>query len=96
MELWGKLDRDVPLILVTHYAPWGTRCDGLKRRPGQAKPVDLPAGDGGGSRVVRKIMDQIQPELLICGHYHISFGERDCVGRTIVVNPGPNGMILEI
>lgn len=96
MDLWGSLAPSMPIVMLTHYAPWGTRCDGLKRRPGESKPIDLPSGDGGGSRIVRKIIDRLQPDVVVCGHYHLSFGERDQIKRSQVLNPGPMGAILEI
>ncbi len=94
MELWRGLDPSKPVLMITHYAPKGTRCDGLKRNPGDPRPLDLPSGDGGGSRVVRRIIEDLQPSLVVCGHYHISFGEEDRIGRTVILNPGPNGRVF--
>lgn len=90
MKAFRKRDPRVPLLLLTHYAPAGTRCDGILRGA-DSRPVELPYGDGGGSHTVRKIVDALKPDQVICGHYHQSFGERDVLGRTRILNPGPGG-----
>ena len=41
-----------------------------------------------GSVVVRKFVEQEQPDLVLCGHIHESRGV-DEIGRTRLVNPGP-------
>ncbi len=96
MGLWGRLDRSRPVLLLTHYPPTGTRCDGLRRRPGDPIPIALPAGDEGGSRVVQRIVEALQPDLVVTGHYHQSFGEEDRIGRSHVLNPGPEGRVIEL
>lgn len=44
---------------------------------------------------VRKVVEALKPDLFICGHYHQDFGKSDQQGSTRLVNPGPNGLILE-
>jgi Icc-related predicted phosphoesterase len=98
-EIVGSLppiDRSRPLLLVSHYPPAGTRCDGLERRPGEDQPIDLPAGDGGGSWLVRRIAEALRPDLLVCGHYHAFFGTEARLGPTWIVNPGPRGRIIDV
>jgi Icc-related predicted phosphoesterase len=90
MKAFRALDRREPVLLLTHYAPAGTRCDGILRGA-DSKPIDLPYGDGGGSHVVRRIVDALKPDQVICGHYHQAFGEKDVLGPTRVLNPGPGG-----
>jgi Icc-related predicted phosphoesterase len=65
-----------PTILVSHQPPYGTRCDRVLRM----KHV--------GSHSIRRLVDEWQPDLVLCGHIHESRG-RDRVGRSLVVNPGP-------
>lgn len=98
-EILGALppvDPSRPLLLVSHYPPAGTRCDGLKRHPGKDQPIDLPAGDEGGSRLVRRMAEALRPDLLVCGHYHAFFGTEARLGPTWIVNPGPRGRILDV
>ena len=63
-------------IVVSHPPPRGTAVDRI--RPG------LHAG----SRSVRRLVEEQQPDLLLCGHIHEAAGE-DCLGRTRLINPGP-------
>ena len=64
------------LILVTHYPPYGTGVDKAWN------------GTHIGSRSVRKLIEDIKPLAVLCGHVHESRGI-DKVGNTIIINPGP-------
>lgn len=65
-----------PAILLSHQPPRGTRCDRVLR----IKHV--------GSRSIRRLVEEWQPDLVLCGHIHESRG-RDTIGRSVVINPGP-------
>ncbi len=69
------LDTDSFTILVTHAPPYDTNADKIE------------SGAHVGSTSIRKIIEQTQPTLNLCGHVHESIGE-DKIGKTIVVNPG--------
>lgn len=75
-----------PFVLLSHYPPWMSSLAGYR--------VITP--DTGGSRTVLRILDALKPALFICGHYHQDFGKTDFIGRTRLVNPGPDGMILQV
>lgn len=62
-------------IFVTHAPPLQTKTD------------KLPSGDHVGSESLRKLIEEYQPSLNICGHIHESRGMDD-IGKTKVVNPG--------
>lgn len=62
-------------LFITHAPPYGTKAD------------KLPSGVHAGSISIRKIIEEYQPTLNLCGHIHESRGV-DQVGRTIVANPG--------
>lgn len=70
-----KLSSDSFTILVTHAPPLDTNAD------------MIPGGEHVGSPAVRKIIEQTQPTLNICGHIHESIGQ-DKIGDTTVINPG--------
>lgn len=70
-----KLSSDDFTILVTHAPPLDTNAD------------RIPDGNHVGSCAVRKIIEQTQPTLNICGHIHESVGQ-DKIGDTTVINPG--------
>jgi len=68
----------------------------MKRDAHGSRVTELPAGDEGGSRTVRELLAYGKPDLVICGHYHQCFGMEAQAGKTRILNPGPNGMIVKI
>ena len=71
------------LVLVTHAPPYNTKLDELGH-------------EHHGNKSLREFIERHKPELVICGHFHENHGKSDHIGATIVVNPGPNGMIIEL
>ena len=69
------LSSDSFTILVTHAPPLDTNADKIE------------SGAHVGSSGVRKINEETQPTLNVCGHVHESIG-KDTIGQTTVVNPG--------
>lgn len=63
------------VLLVSHNPPHHTACDLI----GDAKHV--------GSTAVREFIEEVQPDVCLCGHIHESRA-MDRLGRTVVVNPG--------
>jgi Icc-related predicted phosphoesterase len=70
-------------ILVSHSPPKG-HCDRSS------------TGESLGSTAVRDCIEHTRPRLVVCGHIHDSWGEQSRAGDTLVVNAGPEGVILEI
>lgn len=63
-------------ILVLHSPPKGV--------------VDRTSGGlSVGSAAIRAAIERLQPELVLCGHIHDSWGHSGMIGRTKVVNLGP-------
>jgi Icc-related predicted phosphoesterase len=62
-------------LFVTHAPPFGTKTD------------ILPSGDHVGSEGIRRVIEEFQPTLNVCGHIHESRAV-DKLGKTEVVNPG--------
>lgn len=69
-------------ILITHTPPYGTTIDALWHHV--------------GSKAIRKEIEKIQPDIALCGHIHETFGKKDKIGKTTVVNAGKNGVLIEI
>ncbi len=69
-------------ILITHIPPYGTTIDALWEHV--------------GSKGVRKVIENVQPEIALCGHIHETFGKSDKIGNTTIVNVGKDGIIIEI
>ena len=62
-------------LFVTHAPPVDTKVD------------VLPSGDHVGSISIRKIIEESQPTVNVCGHIHESIAT-DKIGETEVINPG--------
>jgi len=70
-------------ILVTHAPPYG-HCDG------QAD------GSHGGSRAILSCVEKTQPQYVLCGHIHHSWGQTSQVQNTKILNLGPGVNWIEI
>lgn len=49
-----------------------------------------------GSDGIRKALEELKPNLHLCGHVHESDGIEEVIGKTKVVNVGRKGKIIEI
>ncbi len=79
-----KLKNDDKLILVTHGPPYGTKLD------------FLPYFEHVGNKSYRKAIISLRPFLHICGHLHENFNKKDKLVNTFIINPGPEGKIINI
>jgi Icc-related predicted phosphoesterase len=70
-------------ILVSHSPPKGI--------------ADLSSsGKHLGSEAVLDTIKSKTPSLVVCGHIHESWGSTEKLGNTMIVNAGPQGMIIEV
>ncbi|HLC58814.1 MAG TPA: metallophosphoesterase [Candidatus Nanoarchaeia archaeon] len=69
-------------IMVSHIHPEGTIVDKIE--------------PGFGSSGIRKAIEKLQPDILLCGHIHQAEGMEDFIGKTKVFNVGRNGKIIEL
>ncbi|MEE0489038.1 metallophosphoesterase family protein [Methanosphaera stadtmanae] len=74
----NQLSSDSFTILVTHAPPYDTNADKIE------------SGVHVGSKSIRKIIEETQPTLNLCGHVHESIGQ-DIIGKTTIINPGDAG-----
>lgn len=81
-EWYGKYKRQ-KLVLVTHQPPYGTKIDLLEKQ--HVGNIDY-----------RKFIERVNPKLVICGHLHETAGVVDSIGKTRIVNPGWEGMVIEL
>ena len=73
---WSKIEKAKFKVIVSHFPPSNTR-------------VDLAfSGEHIGSRVLRRFIEEHEPDICIVGHVHESPGE-DRIGKTLIFNPGP-------
>jgi Icc-related predicted phosphoesterase len=73
-----------PLVMICHAPPHGTTLDRI--RP------NLHAG----SQAVGEFIVRHQPDYFFCGHIHEAAGAREELGRTLAVNVGKQGYLLEL
>lgn len=71
------------VILISHGPPHKTELDKL-------------FSSHAGCKDIRGFIEEVQPILVICGHLHENFYKKDKIGKSLVVNPGPEGMFFEI
>jgi uncharacterized protein len=70
-------------IMVTHVHPSKTRMEQFTRF--------FPGSDG-----VRKAIEKLQPDIMLCSHVHEAEGLEEKIGRTTVLNVGKEGKIIEV
>ncbi len=70
-------------LFVTHAPPYGTKTD------------LLPSGEHVGSKSIRKIIEELQPTINICGHIHEARGT-DKIGNTEIINPGELSQVMPV
>jgi hypothetical protein len=81
-EWYGKYKGE-KIVLVTHQPPFGTKLDKVE-------------GGRAGNNDFRKFIERINPKLVIAGHIHETAGAVDKINKTRVVNPGWDGMVIEL
>ncbi len=69
-------------IMVTHVHPTGTIVERIT--------------PNFGSSGLRRAVEELKPDLLLCGHIHEAEGAEDLIGKTRVLNVGRNGKIIEV
>jgi Icc-related predicted phosphoesterase len=68
-------------ILVTHAPAYGTG-------------VDMVMGEHAGNRSIRKYVKCFN--LAVSGHLHEANGRKQVIGKTLLINPGPEGRLIEV
>jgi len=74
-NLMKQVEKQKTRILVTHAPPYNTKTD------------MLPSGAHVGSESIRRIIEEFQPSINICGHIHEARA-MDKIGDTLIINPG--------
>lgn len=70
-------------VLISHSPPKGV--------------ADISSrGESLGSTAVREAVIQKNPLLVVCGHIHESWGIRENLEGSMVINPGPKGIFYDI
>ena len=77
-----KLSLAKKIVLMTHQPPYGTKLDILH---------DAYVGNESFSEWIKKTSALV---LAVSGHIHETFGKKDVLGSAVLLNPGPDGMIV--
>ena len=71
------------LVLILHGPPYGNK-------------TDLIMEEHAGNKSFRDFIKHEKPLLVICGHLHENSGVQDKLGKSLVINPGPEGKLIEV
>ncbi len=87
LEKWAKDAKNKingKFVFFTHAPPYNTKLD------------NLPGWGHRGSKSVRDSIEILQPDLFASGHFHETFLKQDKIKKTKLINPGDEGIIVEI
>ena len=80
----GKGIKNKKIIFITHQPPHKTKLDKLEHF------------GHSGNKSFKEFIIKYKPMLSLSGHLHENFGTMDNIGKSILINPGPLGKIIEI
>ncbi|MGM5484863.1 MAG: metallophosphoesterase family protein [Nanobdellota archaeon] len=78
-----KKDKAEKTILMTHGPAYGT-------------DIDLINDEHCGNKTYREFLDKYKPDIMLSGHLHENNGVEQELGKTRIINPGPEGKIIDI
>jgi Icc-related predicted phosphoesterase len=70
-------------IMVTHVHPSNSKMEKFSKF--------IPGSSG-----IRKAIEELQPDIMLCSHVHEADGIEELIGKTRVINAGRNGKIIEL
>lgn len=71
------------LVLLLHAPPYGNK-------------TDLIMKSHAGNKSYTDFINDEKPLLVVCGHLHENAGVQDKMGKTLIINPGPEGKFIEL
>lgn len=78
-----KLMKGKKTVLMVHGPPHGNK-------------LDLIAGDHVGNKSFADFIKKHKPDVVVFGHLHEHFSKKDKHDKTLLINPGPEGEIIEL
>ena len=82
-EMKQKIKKGDKIILMNHQPPYNTKI--CLRHFGQV-----------GSKSITAFIKKEQPILALSGHIHEAEGKKQKIGKTLVLNPGYEGVLLNV
>jgi Icc-related predicted phosphoesterase len=80
---FDKIKQSKSTIMVTHVHPSGSKMERF---------TEFFPGSSG----VRKAVDALHPDILLCSHVHEAEGIEEKIGKTRVINVGKEGKVIDI
>lgn len=77
-----EINEKKKVILVTHAPVYGTKTDYISSLGHR------------GNKSIRRFIEEVNPKLVICGHFHETATQIDRIKNTVVINPGKFGKII--
>jgi Icc-related predicted phosphoesterase len=74
--------KNYKLVLVTHAPPYETKLDYI--------------GEYVGNHDIKEFILKHEPIFAVSGHIHENFGAEDRINSTKIINPGPDGIIIDL
>lgn len=71
------------VVLMVHMPVYGTKQDFL-------------FGSNRGNISYRNFIELVNPDIVLFGHFHESFHIKDKIGKSLLINPGPDGELLNL
>ena len=71
-------------FLLLHGPPYGTALD------------ELWMGEHCGNKSFRDFIKKYKPDYVLAGHIHECFGNEQKMGKSLLLNPGPEGKIITV
>lgn len=78
-----KESKNKKMVLITHGPPYNTVIDNLN-------------GDNRGNKSYREFIDDVKPHIAVSGHLHENSGKTHSIGRTLFLNPGKDGILVNL
>jgi Icc-related predicted phosphoesterase len=72
-------------VLVTHAPPYGTYIDDKNEYEGHV-----------GNKSIKEFIIKYHPILAMSGHIHETSGMEDTINNIKLINPGPEGMLIDL
>lgn len=77
-------------IMITHTPPTNTKMEKLSHAFIGTNKIDV------ASKGVERAVKKLKPDLLLCSHLHEAEGIEEILDKTLVINVGRKGKIIEI
>ena len=58
--------------------------------------LDLLGKEHKGIKNYKEFIERYQPILVIAGHFHENAGKKEVYKKTLLINPGPMGKIINL